>query len=39
VFLPLSGTAVTPKAVRVRFNKKQVTDAPSIDLDGELVAT
>jgi PRC-barrel domain len=39
VFVPLAGATVTPKAVRVRYEKKTVTDAPSIDLDGELAAT
>ncbi|MEV4343226.1 PRC-barrel domain-containing protein [Actinoplanes sp. NPDC049596] len=39
VFVPLAGATVTPKAVRVQFGKKQVTDAPSIELDGELAAT
>ena len=38
VFVPLAGATVTPKAVRVRYDKKVVTDAPSIDLDGELAA-
>ncbi|MBC8090949.1 MAG: PRC-barrel domain-containing protein [Pseudonocardia sp.] len=38
VFVPLTGATVTPDAVRVRFDKKLVTDAPSIDTDGELVA-
>jgi hypothetical protein len=30
---------VTPGAVRVRYDKKLVSEAPSIDLDGELAAT
>ena len=38
VFVPLAGATVTPKAVRVRYDKKLVGDAPSIDLDGELAA-
>jgi hypothetical protein len=39
VFVPLDGATVTPDAVRVRYEKKQVSDAPSIDTDGELAAT
>ncbi len=38
VFVPLLGATVAPKAVRVRYEKKLVGDAPSIDLDGELTA-
>jgi hypothetical protein len=38
VFVPLAGATVTPSAVRVRFDKKLVSDAPSIDTDGELAA-
>ena len=38
-FVPLAGATVTPKALRVRYDKKLVTDAPTIDLDGELAAT
>jgi hypothetical protein len=38
VFVPLAGATVTPSAVRVRYDKKLVTDAPGIDLDGELAA-
>ena len=37
-FVPLDGATVTPDAVRVRYEKKQVGDAPSIDTDGELAA-
>lgn len=37
-FVPASGATVTPDAVRVRFPKKLVQDAPSIDTDGELSA-
>lgn len=37
-FVPLAGATVTPSAVRVRFDKKLVGDAPTIDLDGELTA-
>ena len=39
VFVPLTGATVTPDAVRVRYEKKLVADAPSIDVDGELAAT
>ena len=39
VFVPLDGATVTPAAVRVRYDKKLVSEAPSIDLDGELAAT
>jgi PRC-barrel domain protein len=39
VFVPLDGATVKPDAVRVRYDKKRVADAPSIDLDGELTAT
>ncbi|WP_328475831.1 PRC-barrel domain-containing protein [Actinoplanes sp. NBC_00393] len=39
VFVPLTGATVTPKAVRVRYDKKLVGNAPSIGLDGELAAT
>ena len=38
-FVPLVGATVSPKAVRVQYDKKRVQDAPSIDLDGELAAT
>ncbi|MFI5938192.1 PRC-barrel domain-containing protein [Actinoplanes sp. NPDC051494] len=38
VFVPLAGATVTPKAVRVRYAKKLVGDAPHIDTDGELTA-
>jgi hypothetical protein len=37
-FVPLSGATVLPDAVRVRYDKKLVGDAPAIDLDGELTA-
>jgi len=37
-FVPLDGATVTPDAVRVRYDKKVVADAPSIDTDGELTA-
>jgi hypothetical protein len=39
VFVPLAGATVTPDAIRVRYDKKLVTEAPSIDTDGELAAT
>ncbi|WP_433790669.1 PRC-barrel domain-containing protein [Actinoplanes sp. CA-252034] len=39
VFVPLAGATVSPKAVRVRYDKKLVGAAPGIDLDGELAAT
>lgn len=39
VFVPLDGATVTPDAVRVRYAKKQIHDAPTIDTDGELAAT
>lgn len=39
VFVPLTGATVSPDAVRVRYPKKLVTDAPSIETDGELDAT
>jgi hypothetical protein len=37
-FVPLVGATVKPDAVRVRYDKKLVGAAPSIDLDGELTA-
>jgi hypothetical protein len=39
VFVPLDGATVTPSAVRVRYDKKVIDDAPTIDTDGELAAT
>lgn len=39
VFVPLTGATVTPDAVRVRYDKKVVHDAHSIDTDGELAAS
>ena len=39
VFVPLVGATVSPSALRVRFDKKLVSDAPSIDTDGELAAS
>jgi PRC-barrel domain len=38
-FAPLTGATVGPGYVRIRYEKKQVKDAPSIDTDGELLAT
>ena len=38
VFVPVAGATVTPDTVRVRFDKKLVQTAPSIDTDGELAA-
>ena len=38
VFAPVTGATVTPDAVRIRYDKKLVGDAPTIDLDGELTA-
>ena len=38
VFVPLDGATVSPSAVRVRYDKKLVNDAPGIDVDGELAA-
>ena len=37
-FVPLGGATVSPSAVRVRYDKKLVQDAPGIDTDGELAA-
>jgi hypothetical protein len=39
VFVPVNGATVTPAAVRVRYTKKLIGDAPTIDTDGELTAT
>ena len=38
VFVPLDGATVTPDAVRVRYDKKLVGEAPGIGVDGELTA-
>lgn len=38
VFVPFDGATVGPKYVKVRFSKKHVRDAPSIDTEGELEA-
>ena len=37
-FVPLGGATVSPDHVRVRYPKKLVKDAFSIDTDGELAA-
>jgi hypothetical protein len=37
-FVPLDGATVKPDAVRVRYAKKLVGSAPTIELDGELTA-
>ena len=39
VFVPLAGAKVGPNHLKVAFAKKLVRDAPSIDTDGELMAT
>ncbi|GAA4239520.1 PRC-barrel domain-containing protein [Actinomadura meridiana] len=38
VFAPLAGATVGPGHVRVAYAKRQVKNAPSIDVDGELYA-
>jgi PRC-barrel domain len=38
-FVPIAGATVTPDALRVRYDKKLVQDAPTIETDGELAAT
>jgi PRC-barrel domain protein len=38
VFAPLDQATVGPGYLKVRYDKKQVKDAPSIDTDGELPA-
>lgn len=38
VFVPLTGATVGPGYVKVRYDKKLVKDAPSIQTDGELPA-
>lgn len=38
VFVPLEGATVAPDHVRVHCDKKLVKQAPSIDMDGELLA-
>lgn len=38
VFVPLADATVAPRHVKVRYPKKLVRKAPSIDLDGELTA-
>lgn len=39
VFVPLARAKVGPNYLKVAFAKKLVRDAPSIDTDGELMAT
>ena len=39
VFVPTAGAVVGPGYLKVAFAKKVVRDAPSIDTDGELLAT
>jgi hypothetical protein len=38
VFVPLDQATVGPGYLKVRYDRKQVRDAPSIDTDGELLA-
>ena len=38
VFVPLDRATVGPGYLKVAYDKKQVKDAPSIDIDGELPA-
>ena len=38
VFVPLDRATVGPGHLKVAYGKKQVKDAPSIDIDGELPA-
>lgn len=38
VFAPLDGATVGPEHVRIAHPKKQIKNAPAIDLDGELYA-
>jgi hypothetical protein len=37
-FVPLGGATVAPRYLRVTLDKKLVKHAPSIDMDGELLA-
>jgi hypothetical protein len=37
-FVPAAGATVLPDAVRVRYAKKLIHDAPAIETDGELAA-
>jgi len=39
VFVPTAGATVGPGYLKVAFPKKLVRDAPSIETDGELLAT
>ena len=38
VFVPLDDATVGPGYLKVRYDKRQVKDAPAIDTDGELPA-
>jgi hypothetical protein len=38
LFVPLTGALVSPKHIKVAYEKKQVSKAPSIAVDGELDA-
>ncbi|EGG49774.1 photosystem reaction center subunit H [Streptomyces griseoaurantiacus] len=38
-FVPLDGAQVGPEYLRVAWDKRQIKGAPSIDTDGELLAT
>ncbi len=38
VFVPLAGATVGPGSLKVTHTKRQVRDAPSIEVDGELPA-
>ncbi|MDQ2788544.1 MAG: PRC-barrel domain-containing protein [Actinomycetota bacterium] len=37
-FVPATGATLTPDTVRVRYDKKLVQNAPSIESDGELAS-
>ena len=39
VFVPLDQATVGPGYLKIRYDKKQVKDAPSIETDGELPAS
>ena len=38
VFAPLLGAVVSPKYLKIQFDRKTVRDAPGIDTDGELTS-
>lgn len=38
VFVPLAGATVGPGYLKVTYPKRQVKDAPSIEVDGQLLA-